>query len=379
MHSLEEGQGRPPLPNDPLTQRPNYPLALTAYSLPHVMGYLPTRSGDLPPRPLDTVGLMDAAVEYGLAGVELMLPSPQTQFALNSQWAKIRALESVPQAEIEPMSPEAFREALEARGLRVVADYRVLLEEDAESFKDYLKLASDVGATVVRTLLSLVLCGDRCALSEGWEARMDAVAERLREALPYAEDLGVCVALENHQDATSEDLLRLADMVGNSPAYGITLDTGNPLSVGEDPVEAARRMGPLIRQVHLKDYTIHYAPEGYRLVRCAAGDGVIDFPAILDIVMNNGHDVLPGIESAAQPTRTIPILDDDWWRGYPSGHAANLVPALRLLWDKGCPQDEPYSSAWERGEDSETVIAEEWDVVRRSVEYFRSLSIRRDG
>ncbi len=52
--------------------------------------------------------------------------------------------------------------------------------------------------------------------------------------------------------------------------------------MGEDPVEAARASAPLIRHVHLKDYTIHFAPEGYRLVRCAAGDGVIDFPAILD-------------------------------------------------------------------------------------------------
>ena len=39
----------------------------------------------------------------------------------------------------------------------------------------------------------------------GWEAHRDAVAERLRELLPYAQRTGIVLALENHQDATNED------------------------------------------------------------------------------------------------------------------------------------------------------------------------------
>src|SRR5206468_7323001 len=159
---------------------------------------------------------------------------------------------------------------------------------------DYLKAAAAVGAKVVRSTLSGILCGDRRKLEGGWDARLAAVAQRLNEVLPCAEDLGMAIAMENHQDATTADLLSLAEMVGYSPAFGVTLDTGNPLAVGEEPVEAARRLAPIIRHVHLKDYTIHFAPEGYRLVRCAAGDGVIDFPAILDVVRRNGRDVTPG-------------------------------------------------------------------------------------
>jgi sugar phosphate isomerase/epimerase len=211
------------------------------------------------------------------------------------------------------------------------------------------------------------------SLAGGWPAYLDGLVKRLNEVLPIADDLGMCVALENHQDATSDDLLRLADATGNRPSCGVCLDAGNPLAVGEGPVEFARRIAHLIRHVHLKDYTIHFAPEGYRLVRCGAGDGVVDFPQILEIVSGNGHDVLPGIEIAAQATRTIPLLEDSWWSCYPERHPRYLVEALRVLWDKGRPQDEPYSSAWERGEDSATVAAEEWDIVRRSAAYFRGL------
>ncbi len=162
-------------------------------------------------------------------------------------------------------------------------------------------------------------------MRRGWPARLAAVAGRLREVLPLAEELGLTIAMENHQDATTADLLSLHEMSGNSPAYGITFDTGNPLAMGEDPLEAARALAPLIRHVHLKDYSIHFAPEGYRLVRCAAGDGVIDFPAILRMVGANGHHVVPGIEIAAQAMRTIPILDPGWWTTYPNRDARDLV------------------------------------------------------
>lgn len=314
------------------------------------MGNLAARGGEANPAPLSIIGLMDAACELGLGGVEISLPNPNS------------------------LPPESLRAALESRGLRLVADYGVLIGHDAPAMRDYLRRAAAAGASVVRATLSPVLCGRRDLLPEGWPARLDAIAARLNELLPFAEELGTCIALENHQDATSEDLLELAERTGHSPAFGITLDTGNPLAVAEGPVEAARRLAPIIRHVHLKDYTLHFAPEGYRLARCASGDGVVDFPAILEIVRANGHDVFPGIEIAAQATRTIPLLEESWWATFPMRQREHLPAVLRLLWAQGRPTDEPYGSAWERGEPSRVVLAEEWDVVRRTVAYFRALA-----
>ncbi len=256
-------------------------FVLTSYGMPHVMGYLATRDGKMHAEPLSPVGLMDRAVDFGLGGVEFPLG------ALNAD------------------KVEVLRDALVSRGLSIVADYMVIVEGDCDEFCDFLRASARLGAKVARAIMSKILCGDRRPLAGGWEARLEEVARRLKEVLPLAQDLGLSVALENHQDATTADFLCLHEMVGHHPAFGVTLDTGNPLSVGEEPVEAARRLAPLIRHVHLKDYTIHFSPEGYRLVRCAAGDGVIDFPAILDIVSRNGNDVKPGIEIAAQPTRTV--------------------------------------------------------------------------
>ena len=328
------------------------PIALTSYGLPHATGFIPTLDGQHCSTPITPFELMDAAVEMGLAGVDMPLP--------------------------HGVSTERIREALAERDLRIVTEYLCLLDVEPAQLRKFLEDTAAVGARVARVLISRILCGDRRNLPEGWEGRLEAAAGRLREALPVAEDLGVALVVENHQDATSDDLLRLYELSGSSPAYGICLDTGNPLAVGEGPVETARKLAPLIKHLHLKDYTIHFAPEGYRLVRCAAGDGCIDFPAILDAVKDNGFDdLLPGCEIAAQPTRTIPILEETWWPCYPDTHPATLIQALRLLWQHGRPMQEPYSSAWERGEDSATVCEEEWAVVRKSVHYFRRLYAER--
>jgi len=67
----------------------------------------------------------------------------------------------------------------------------------------------------------------------------------------------------------------------------------------------------------------------------------------------------------------VPVLESEWWKCYPRRDAHDLVAALKVLWAKGRPASEPYSSAWERGEDSDMVAEEEWALVRKSVEYFR--------
>ena len=325
------------------------PYLLTAYGIPHRMGYLKTLSGESHPRPLSVIDLMDEAVELKLAGVEI----------------PVDRLGEIPLI--------AIKEALNERKMRIVADTMTVLEADVVQWRTLLENSAFLGAKVVRTLLSGILCGDRRGFSGGWENHFQACVARLKEILPIVSDLGLCIAVENHQDATTEDLLNLHDALKCHPDFGVVLDTGNPLAVGQDPVQAAKDLSHLIRHLHLKDYTIHFAPEGYRLVRCANGEGVIDFPEILSIVSRNGHELMPGIEIAAQATRTIPVLESTWWDQLPAREAKEFAPTLQILWEKGKNKGEPYSSAWESGENSEKVSLEERSILEKSSRYFHSL------
>lgn len=335
------------------------PYALCAYSLPHSLGFLPTRAGDPNPGPHSLHMLVDAAESHGLSGVEFplaaLVPSFDGKF-VTTAGADAELLDRV-----------------HAQRLRLIADYGSILDQDAGQVQAFLRTAAAAGAKTVRATLSHLLCGDRRSLPAGWPSYFEALVQRLKEVLPIAEELGVVLAVENHQDVTSADLLDLFTESGSSPAFGITLDTGNPLAVAEDPVEFATRIGALIRHVHLKDYTVHRASNGYSLVRCAVGDGVIDFPAILRIVLGNGYPVLPSIEIAAQATRTIPIVESTWWEHHRPEQARHLVAALRTVWNHP-PMERLASSAWERGEPSEAVVREEWDLVERSIDYCTRLS-----
>jgi sugar phosphate isomerase/epimerase len=88
---------------------------------------------------------------------------------------------------------------------------------------------------------------------------------------PKARDRGIQLGIEDHQDFGSEELMSMAEEAGAN--VGIVFDTGNPFAVGEDPVAFARRVLPRLLHVHLKDYQAQFTDDGYRLVRCAIGEG----------------------------------------------------------------------------------------------------------
>jgi sugar phosphate isomerase/epimerase len=345
-----------------MSQSASVPFALCGYSLPHSLGYLKTKSGESPAVPLTSLDLMRLAKEHRLVGVEFALSAlvPSFDGALIDTGVKTNNWKSL----------------LEAEELRLIADYGALLDNEAQHLKDYLQLAQESGAKVVRAVLSHLLCGDRRGLEGGWLAFRDRLAERLREVVPFAEELGICLAVENHQDATSEDLLWLAEQVDYSPAFGVTLDTGNPLAVGEEPIAYTERIAAIVRHIHAKDYKVYRCVEGYRLVRCAAGEGAVPFPEMLAIVAKNGHEVLPAIEMAAQSTRTIPVEQADWWAHYPADHRSHFEAVIPFLERHALPADIPYSSPYESGADSATVVADELELVRQSALYFGEISKR---
>jgi 3-oxoisoapionate decarboxylase len=324
------------------------PMVLTGYGLPHTMGYLKTQAGVAHASFYSSTDLMDFASTLGFDGIEIPLPKVITTEEIATLKAELRA-----------------------RNQRLVPDYHgTVTEGSVEEFTRFLDACTQLESSVVRVTLSRVLCGDRRGFPGGWAAHWEVVIARLKIFLPLAKSRGLSLAVENHQDVTSDDLLNLYEKTGSSPSFSICLDMGNALAVGEDPIAFAQKIGHLVRHAHCKDYTIHFAPTGYRLVRVAAGEGVVPFPEIIAQLPKNTS---LGCEIAAQQTRTIPLLESSWWQEHASSQHQYLHEALRTLWQSGRPQTQVYGSAWERGEDSESVSREEIEVVRRSAAYFQGI------
>lgn len=70
---------------------------------------------------------------------------------------------------------------------------------------------------------------------------MSTFAKQLKAVVPPALDMGIRIAVENHCDSFSEEILWVLDQVDH-PSVGACIDTVNALHVMEDPMAAIRNL-----------------------------------------------------------------------------------------------------------------------------------------
>ena len=269
-----------------------------------------------------------------------------------------------------PMSDAELR----ALGRRLADVPRIcsywLQQEPGESLEQAIRCAAGIGARTLRLHLTPVLEGGRAALGPRWVQMFDHARAAVRREAPRAADAGLTVAIENHQDLASDELVALAEQAGDN--VGITLDTGNPFSVGEDPIGFMERAAHRIRHLHLKDYLSQFTPEGYRLVRCATGDGCVPFREIASRLPAETA-LTASIEIAALDARHIRVFTPEWWEGYPVRPASELARALRRLKQARLDDNADYRTPWEKGEPPSAIVAYERTQLEKSVANLKTL------
>ncbi|HXF60727.1 MAG TPA: sugar phosphate isomerase/epimerase family protein [Caldilineaceae bacterium] len=312
------------------------PIGLCVFGISYSAGFVGRGTPRAHPNPIGPLAFLELAARLRLCSVEMPI--------------------GYITADEDERTLAAFRDRADALGLRLVVAGPAI---EVEPFRRCLALAERLGAQTVRCVLSGVLCGDRSPMGglDGWRRHLAETAEKLRRIAPEAEARGIRIGVENHQDATSEDLVWLCETVG-SPAVGVTLDTGNPLAVAEDPVRFAERILPYLVHVHLKDYRMAATPSGYRLFHCPIGAGVGDFPALFRLFATK-PGLLAHIEMAALGERHIRILEDDYWAGHSPRPVTELLPVLRL-W-RTAETEAEWRTPWEMGEDH---TLGEWEMAR---------------
>jgi sugar phosphate isomerase/epimerase len=323
-------------------------FGVAAYSFPCGCGFLRRDAQNDHPKRLDATGMIELATTWNLSGVEIPLQ---------------RMLPDLELATIDQLGA-----ALHERNLTLVADTGVV---DVPTLEVIFPLAARAGARVVRAQLSNILEGARAGMPGGWQAHFSEIRRRIVELGPLLAEYDLTLALENHQDATSDDLLALCDAGGEH--VGITFDVVNPLAVGEEPFAFARKIGPWIRNVHIKDYQIYPTASGYRLVRAAIGQGVIDWAAMRALLREVAPAATQHIELAALYGRHIRLLEDNWWQGYPPRDVREVVPALRFAAEHARPADEPWQTPWEREAPDHEVAQWEMEQFEASVRHLRAL------
>jgi 3-oxoisoapionate decarboxylase len=263
----------------------------------------------------------------------------------------------------------ALSAELAAHGIRPVMSSGLTMGSVDGAFR----AAKLMGSTLMRFALTRVLCGDRNAQGAEWPRIVDGVRAGLTTVGRRAADAGITLAIENHQDFTSAELVAFCAEAG--PAVGICFDMGNTFPVAEAPLDFARAVAPWVRYVHLKDYRVQFTEQGFRLVRCAIGDGAVPYREVIALLAEH-HAALPAaLEPGALEARHVRLFTPEWWNGYPAKDARALAACLAAAQRNRLPEGADYRTPWERGEGGAALIDYELAMIRRSAANMRDLGL----
>ncbi len=152
----------------------------------------------------------------------------------------------------------------------------------------------------------------------------------LRAVKPRLTGEGVKLAIENHGDFLATELRQLIEEAGPE-AVGCCLDTGNPISVLEDPLYTLEVLAPYVVTSHVRDSVVWEHPRGAAFQWVALGDGTIDFREWT----RRFAELCPGVPMqleiiTGRPPQVLPFLEPDFWNSFPNKTAAELARFLRL-------------------------------------------------
>jgi len=166
--------------------------------------------------------------------------------------------------------------------------------------KDGIDIAARLGAPVLR-----VFGGSRPRAGSGvtsMEEALQMATDGLGACVSSAARVGVVLGVENHGGVpgTAAELDRVLGAI-NSPFVRCTLDTGNFLGVGDDPVTATREVARWVSHVHLKDVRSSTAADGVtQRENVPLGDGNIALAEIFQILHDIHYDGYVSIEYEGQ-------------------------------------------------------------------------------
>lgn len=107
----------------------------------------------------------------------------------------------------------------------------------------------------------------------------------LNKIKSIAEEYEIKIAIENHCDLTTDELLSLIKAI-DSPYVGVCVDLGNFMIHLENPTESVKKLAPYIIDTHFKDYNSSMENWGFKTYGVPLGEGKIDLFSILDILVN---------------------------------------------------------------------------------------------
>ncbi|MBO0697156.1 MAG: sugar phosphate isomerase/epimerase [Zavarzinella sp.] len=259
-------------------------------------------------------------------------------------------------------------DAAEKHGMYVEGSIRPPRDKaDLERFETEIKTAREAGATVVRTVM---LGGRRYEVfhaAKEYAAFAEQALASLRLAEPVLTRQKITLAVENHKDFRTDELIGVMKAVA-SEWVGVCVDTGNSIALLERPTETAELLAPWAAACHLKDMGVEESPDGFLLSEVPLGDGFLDLKHIVEVLRKARPALRFSLEMITRDPLRIPCLTDDYWATMEKVPGRDLARLLAMVKKHAAKEPLPRISKLSAADQ----LAAEDNNVRRSLEYGRA-------
>ncbi|MVN91805.1 sugar phosphate isomerase/epimerase family protein [Mucilaginibacter aquatilis] len=158
---------------------------------------------------------------------------------------------------------------------------------------EHIEYASYIGANVMRVVGSSLQFR-----FEDHAPQLEKLSQMFTDAAKVAARYNIKLAVENHIDYNSDEILQLITNV-NSPYFGVNFDTGNFLRVLDDPIQAMEKLAPYVLATHIKDLKpVKGVPvnEWYFFSCVPTGEGLVDNARLAQILKQHNYKGFLAVE-----------------------------------------------------------------------------------
>ncbi len=209
-------------------------------------------------------------------------------------------------------------------------------DRDLERFERTVRATRAAGASVIRTVMLGGRRYENFSTLKDWTEFARTSWKSLTQAEPILRKHGVRLAIENHKDWRIDEMLRILERI-DSASVGVTIDTGNNISLLEDPQETVRAFAPYANSVHLKDMGLESDEEGFLLAEVPFGEGCLDLKAIVESIRSVRPEVRFTLEMITRDPLKVPCLDENYWITMGRVPARDLASTLRAVRNNSKP------------------------------------------
>ena len=223
------------------------------------------------------------------------------------------------------------RDHRESRNLFLEGQVRLPKDaSDLDRFEKDIKDAREAGADIVRTVCLGGRRYETFKTLKAWKEFKDWSWQAVEMAEPVMKRHRVKLAVENHKDWRIQEMLALLNHV-SSEWIGVNLDTGNNISLLEDPHEVVDALAPHTLTVHIKDMGVRETGNGFLLAEVPLGTGFLDLKRIVSTIQKGNSKARFNLEMLTRDPLKVRCLTDAYWESSPGLDARMLARTLQLV------------------------------------------------